>query len=270
MNSPTKVLAFTLAAAMTGAVGAGAGEGRDLTELAKTVQNPVADLISTHFQYDIGFNAGPHNRSQHTLNVQPFIPLHMSDDWNFIWRTTVPLVVWPDGPHDRSIAGLSDVDTTLLLSPKGAKKVPWGIGPILTFPTGTRSAFTSGKWGAGPSAAILTIRGPVVAGAQVNNVWSYVGWGDKCVNEMELRPFIDYNIPGGWYAFTAPIITADWRAPKDQRWTVPFGGGIGRVFQIEDQPINVSVQAYYNVEHPDHAAEYSVSIEFTLLFPGEN
>jgi len=28
---------------------------------------------------------------------------------------------------------------------------------------------------------------------------------------------------------STPIISADWGKPSDQRWTVPFGGGIGKM-----------------------------------------
>jgi hypothetical protein len=268
MNSTTKTLTLTLAAMMA-AFFVQADDGQDLMELARAAQNPVADLIKAPFQYEIGFNAGPHNRVQHTLDFQPSVPLPMNEDWNFIWRTDVPLLVWPDGPNDRSVAGLGDLTMELLLSPSKPKRVPWGLGPIFTFPTGTRSATTTGKFGAGPSGAILTIQGPFVVGVQGNNVWSYSGWADKCVNQMQLQPFIYYNMTGGWYAVTSPIMTADWRASNDERWTVPLGAGVGRVMKVADQSVNVALHAYYNVEHPDLGEEYSVRIEFTLLYPNQ-
>jgi len=34
---------------------------------------------------------------------------------------------------------------------------------------------------------------------------------------------------GGWYLTTAPTITAKWEADDSgDKWTVPFGGGVGR------------------------------------------
>ena len=65
----------------------------------------------------------------------------------------------------------------------------------------------SGRWGLGPSLVGLYMGKHIVAGALVNNIWSYAGWGGKDVNVMTLQPFFNYNFPGGWYLTTSPIIT---------------------------------------------------------------
>jgi hypothetical protein len=36
----------------------------------------------------------------------------------------------------------------------------------------------------------------------------------------------------GWYLVSAPIITANWQAEKGNCWSVPVGGGVGKVFRI--------------------------------------
>jgi hypothetical protein len=64
------------------------------------------------------------------------------------------------------------------------------------------------------------------------------------VNQLLLQPFVNYNLPGGWYLVSAPIITADWTAAQSNRWTVPVGGGAGKIFHIDSQPINASRQAF--------------------------
>jgi hypothetical protein len=50
--------------------------------------------------------------------------------------------------------------------------------------------------------------------------------------------------------------------PEDKdpyvRLTVPFGGGVGRVFKIGKQPLNMKVSGYYNVEKPDYAADWNL------------
>jgi hypothetical protein len=65
----------------------------------------------------------------------------------------------------------------------------------------------------------------------------------------------------------SPIITADWTAPSGQQWTVPLGGGIGRVFKIGDQPVNAQLAFYDNIVHPDGAADWQLRFQFALLFP---
>lgn len=229
------------------------------TELAKKAQNPVADLISLPFQYNLAFETGPHSRRMHTLNIQPVVPIHLNEEWNLIWRTILPVTGWPDGGRDQNEFGLGDLNTTLFLSPAKPGKVIWGLGPILQFPTGADPVLGSGKWGAGPSAVLVTMQGPWVIGSLVSNTWSYAGLSNReDVNQFLLQPFINYNLPKGWYLAFSPIITANWKADRDQRWTVPVGGGVGRVFQIGRQPVSFSVAAYYNVERPDLASVWCV------------
>jgi hypothetical protein len=57
------------------------GYSRDPSEdedLAQKSQNPIADLVSVAFQSNTNFNAGPFNRTQEVLNIQPVVPLHTS------------------------------------------------------------------------------------------------------------------------------------------------------------------------------------------------
>ena len=53
----------------------------------------------------------------------------------------------------------------------------------------------------------------------------------------------------GWYITLQPIITADWRASSGNVWTVPFGGGLGRIMKIGFQPVNISGQFYGNAAY---------------------
>jgi len=52
------------------------------------------------------------------------------------------------------------------------------------------------------------------------------------VNQILLQYFINYNLKKGWYIGWQPIITANWEARSGDVWTVPFGGGIGRIMKI--------------------------------------
>ena len=47
----------------------------EIAELARAVQNPVADLISLPFQNITLFEVGPRNRAANVLNIQPVIPV---------------------------------------------------------------------------------------------------------------------------------------------------------------------------------------------------
>ena len=241
----------------------------DDAELAKKTQNPVADLISVPFQNNVNFGVGPHDDVQYILNIQPVIPFKLTEDWNLISRTIVPLIYQPElAPGVGEVFGLGDIQESLFLSPAKPGKVIWGVGPIFQFPTATDDSLGQGKWGAGPTAVALTVHGPWVLGALVNNVWSFAGDSDRRdVNQMLLQPFVNYNLPDAWYVVTAPIITADWEADSDDRWTVPIGAGVGKIVRLGKLPVNAQASAYYNVIRPDNAAEWQLRIQIQLLFP---
>jgi len=51
----------------------------------------------------------------------------------------------------------------------------------------------------------------VVIGALINNLWSVAGKKNRAnTNVMTLQPFINYNLPGEWFVFTSPVLTANW------------------------------------------------------------
>jgi hypothetical protein len=78
----------------------------------------------------------------------------------------------------------------------------------------------------GPTAVGLTTPGHWVIGALASNVRSVVGDDDaQDVNAFTFQYFVNYNMDDGWYVSTLPIITANWEADSDDRWTVPFGAG---------------------------------------------
>ena len=62
-------------------------------------------------------------------------------------------------------------------------------------------------------------------------------------------------------------MTADWNASSSDRWTVPFGGGIGKIFKIGNQPVNAQVSAYYNVEKPEFGPDWQLRLQLQFLFP---
>ncbi len=66
-------------------------------ELAKATQNPVASLISVPIQNNLDFGIGSAHAMRYTLNVQPVIPFSISEDWNLITRTILP-VVYAESP----------------------------------------------------------------------------------------------------------------------------------------------------------------------------
>jgi hypothetical protein len=237
--------------------------------LAKATQNPVSDLISVPFQNNTNFGLGPHDRTQNVLNIQPVIPVSLSEDWNLINRTIAPVIYQPFvDKSSGGMFGLGDINHTAFLSPAQPGELIWGVGPIISFPTATTKILGTGKWSAGPSAVALTMQGPWVFGAIANNLWDFAGQSSRAhINQFLVQPFINFNLADGWYLVTAPIITANWKAESSERWIVPAGAGFGKVLMIGSQPINASAHGYYNVEKPDGAADWTLRLQIQLLFP---
>lgn len=243
----------------------GAGEKDIMTELAKQEQNPLARLIRLQLEDNAQFGFGPDNEVLNFLRVQPIIPFDLSEDWSLITRTVIPIVhqPWPE-----SADGLSDIAVQLLLSPEKSGKFIWGVGPALVFPTATDEIIGTEKWSAGPVVAGVYRSGPWVIGAIVNQLWSFAGDdGRQDVNAMTLRPFINYNLPHGWSLASAPSIVANWEADNDNRWLVPLGGGVGKVFAIGSKLMSISLEAYYHVESPEIGPDWQLRLQLTFLFP---
>lgn len=236
--------------------------------LAKATQNPVAKLISVPFQNNFNFGVGPDEVTQWVCNVEPVIPITLSEDWNLITRTIMPIINQPSlAPGFLSAFGLGDINPTLFLSPGKASELIWGLGPTFTFPTATDSILGSGKWSAGPAAVMLTMPGHWVVGALANQQWSFAGWGEKDVSQMLIQPFVNYNFPKGWYLSSAPIVTANWEADSGDVWTVPIGGGMGKIFRLGKLPLNTQLQAFYNVVKPDEGPDWQLRFQLQFLFP---
>ena len=134
-------------------------------------------------------------------------------------------------------------------------------------PTATDDALGSDKWGAGVSLVVLKMPGKWVVGSLLSNVWSFAGSGDQDINIFTWQYFINYNLEDGWYLTSAPIITANWEASSGEKWTVPFGGGFGKIFRIGKLPVNGSAQVYYNVEKPTSGADWTLRLQLQFLFP---
>jgi hypothetical protein len=252
--------------------------------LRKQSQNPVASLISVPMQENFNFGIGPADRTQNVLNIQPVIPLSLSNNWNLIVRWITPIIYQPlpvpqqPGPtlQTTGVYGLGDMNPSFFLTPKKSKFI-WGIGPTFVLPTATNTTYLGqGKLSMGPSVVALVQPAHWTLGLLANNVWSVAGHSNfnsagaankPPVNQFLLQWFVNYNMKKGWYLTTSPIITANWRAASGSVWTAPFGGGVGRIMKLGFQPVNITAQFYGNAVHPPGASPWGLRLQFVLLFP---
>lgn len=243
-------------------------------ELAKKSQNPVAKLISLPFENNINGDYGPNDSTQNVLNIKPVIPQAIGEDWNWIHRTIFSVVSQPGLPNNSNVNrtnGLGDTTYQGFLSPSSPGSIIWGVGPSVQVPTHTDEVLGNKNWAAGPAVVVLTMPGPWVLGGVVSQIWDFAESGndgsDADISLMVAQPFVNYNFKSGWYLSTAPVISSNWEANSSDKWTVPVGGGIGKIVRWGKQPINLKLAYYYNVEKPEVAADWDLQLTAIWLFP---
>ena len=135
----------------------------------------------------------------------------------------------------------------------------------------SNSALGNDNWGLGPTFVVLHLDhgSPWVYGVLINNLWS-VGTrnGAPSYNNGLIQPFVNYNFAEGLYVTTSPIITVNWKEDRStQQWTVPIGGGVGKILHFGRLPVNMQVSGYYNVARPDYVANWQIRAQVQLMFP---
>jgi hypothetical protein len=122
--------------------------------LRKAAQNPVASLISVPIQNNNNFNISPGDRTQDVLNIQPVIPVRLTDSWNLIARIITRIVYQPLPPVDtqptsQGAYGFGDLNPTFFFSPSSPAKSFEAWVPRLSSPRPqiSSSVRESGAWG---------------------------------------------------------------------------------------------------------------------------
>jgi hypothetical protein len=239
-------------------------------ELAKQLSNPVANLTSVPLQlnYDDGYGP-PGDGDRLLLNVQPVVPMSISETWNLISRTIVPVASQDDVvAGSGSQSGLGDTTQSLFFSPKALTSSGWiwGVGPALLLPTATDDLLGTQKWGAGPTAVMLkqTATGWTY-GALVNHIWSFAGSDNRAdVNSTFMQPFVSKALGSGRTITVNFESTYDW---EQRQWTLPMNVSYSKVSRIGGQLVSYAVGARYYFDAPDGGPEWGARFAFTLLYP---
>ena len=247
--------------------------------LAAAAQNPVAAMYSLSLENSAYFNVGPyHDKTANALDIQPVLPFTVGN-WNIISRTIAPLVYRPslstgvpgvrmDSLLSNSHFGLGDIDQTVYFSPANAQSLIWGVGPSVSLPTATTKSLGTGKFNVGPAAVALVMPTPWVIGVLGRQLWSVAGQNYRQdVRQLMLQPFANYNFGTGWYLASSPVITSNWNASSRNRWTIPIGGGIGKIFKIGSQAMNAQIQAFDYPIRPTGGPQWAIRFQIQFLFP---
>ena len=252
-------------------------------DLANESMNPLSTVISVPFENNTLFNLGPSGSNANVLNIKPIFPLNMGD-WNLINRFILPVIYtqgqdelddefnWGNGNPGSfglgSAFGIGDTTYQGFITPGKSGNIAWGLGGSIVMPTHSEARFGSDKWSAGPALVTFAPLDNWILGGILQNIWSVAGDSSAPdVNVFSAQVGINYKLKKGWYLTSAPLITANWEADSDNRWTVPLGGGVGRLFRLGGKAIAVDVGAYYNVESPRFANDWYSQILVNFPFP---
>jgi hypothetical protein len=227
-------------------------EAQDDSDLAQDLTNPVADLLTIPIQMNYDQNFGPADDGwKLQTNIQPVLPFNVNDDWNLITRTIMP-VIWQDEivPGAGSQFGLGDINLSLFFSPKKPTNgVIWGVGPVLYLATATDELLGAEKWGAGPTAIALTMRGRWTMGALANHVWSFAGSDNRDdINNTFVQPFVAYTTPGAWTFSVQSETSYNWDTRK---WSVPVNVAVAKLVMMGKLPVSLQAGVGRWLDSPD-------------------
>lgn len=238
-------------------------------DLAKRLSNPVASLISVPLQFNADRGIGPGDGHRNYINVQPVVPFSLSEDWNLISRTILPLIAQRDVAGDSGRqSGLGDITQSLFVSPvqPGPGSVIWGLGPAFLIPTGTDDLLGSGRWGAGPTGVALRQQGPWTYGVLANHIWSFAGSSRRGdVDNTFVQPFLAYTTATAWTYTLNSESNYDWNA---RQWLVPINATISHLVGVGRQPVSLAAGLRYWARSPAGGPD-GLGLRFTLslLFP---
>jgi hypothetical protein len=236
-----------------------------LLSLSERLENPADGILNVSFEDSAYFRYGPsRNDIMNIINIKPVLPVPAGPGLNIIIRPEIPLVYvpWPE-----TKAGLGDIQVKAYLASSFQSGLSLGIGPVIGIPSATDTLLGSGRWTAGPAAAIVYTYEAWVAGITADGLFSFAGPDSRGnVDEISLRPFVYFNNAYGWYIFIDPEFTCNYNMPGSRQWTVPLGGGIGRTFKAGKQVLSAYVSGYAKFKHPADASDLYMKAGLSLLF----
>ena len=210
--------------------------------LARQIENPVSGITRVPLNNTVLFGLGPNDQVGNVLVVAPIVPALFRNDWSLITRVILPVAVTvPDiAAGSGTITGFGDMSTDILghkaLEGRRGQLYDVGAGPVIGFPTASNDALGSKRWRLGPEIVMGITARRIVTVLLARNVWSVGDSTRPDVNQLFLEYLLFYNLPKLWYLATEPLITANWKASRPDRWFVPLGGGVGKHFRVRRLP----------------------------------
>jgi len=260
--------AVLMTALTLGAASFQASAEEDSAQLAKKLQNPIADLISVPMKLDWDTGIGTTDADRSTYVVQPVIPISLNQEWNVISRTIVPVYIDAQSPiaGGNDTSGMGDILQSFFISPKAptASGWIWGAGPAFSLPTGD-DGLTSDKFSVGPTAVVLKQEKGWTYGGLINHLWSISGNSSSAfVSSTFLQPFLSYTTRTYTSLGVNTESTYNWKA---NNWTVPVNLSVSQLLKLGRQPVSFLLGYRNYVQTPTGGPDWGIRFQVTLLFP---
>ena len=223
----------------------------EASDLAQELANPLASLISLPIQYNYDQDIGPADSGNRTtVNVQPIVPFALGDNTTLVTRTILPYVTQEDVIPGSRQSGVGDVLFSAWVTPASVNGVTWGVGPVLSIPTG--SAVSSDTWYGGITAIGLKQAGPWTYGALFNQLWRLENTPDAPDSTTFFQPFVAYSTEAAWTFSLQSESLYDW---DRQSWSVPINAGVSKLVMAGGVPLNLQAGVGYWAKAQDTGPE---------------
>ncbi len=231
--------------------------------LAERVTNPISLLgrfkLKEAYSPSYLGKAGSGN----TFELQGLIPIPRSGSTEVgqLIRITAPLT----RPVDGSTA-LGDVQIFDMFT----METDWGlvgIGPTAVLPTAGTMKTGKGKWQIGPAVAVFYTKIPhLQLGVLAQNPISVAGDSSRsAVSQLLLQPHVTWHVGDGWYVNSDPQMSFNW---IDNGRDIPVNVGLGRVFKVSEQPVNLNLQYEWTAySRNTTAAAQTIKLNLEFVFP---
>jgi hypothetical protein len=239
------------------------GQAQNLGELGKQLNNPISSVWNITTQSNMYFYKGdlsPAYRGQFVFNLQPVLPIPLTQDWTLIPRPVIPILSNPyirgvdpaTGSLEWSRTGsFGDIALVTILSPNIPGLI-LGAGPTFIFPTAPTHDLGQGKFQMGPSVVLGFISKNWVGGVFPQHWWSVAGTrATPVTSQTNIQYFLFRMLPGAWQVGFTPNILINWRADGRNQVTFPLGLGVGRTFKLGGVPIQSALEFQWMPVYPD-------------------
>jgi hypothetical protein len=256
------------------------GQGQNLGELGKQLNNPISSVWNITTQSNMYFYKGdlsPAYRGQFVFNFQPVLPIPLTKDWTLIPRPVIPILSNPyirgvdpaTGSLEWSRTGsFGDIALVTVLSPNIPGLI-LGAGPTFIFPTAPTHDLGQGKFQMGPSVVVGFISKNWVGGVFPQHWWSVAGTrATPVTSQTNIQYFLFRMLPGAWQVGFTPNILINWRADGRNQVTFPLGLGLGRTFKLGGVPIQSTLEFQWMPVYPDDFGQrFNIRFVFKPVLP---